>query len=86
LNSALGRRGQFATPTKNSQIQGANPGLRLPAMPALTFLPEEFVQIMLAIAWESAILAASVRWLTLTRHVKSSGELQFSDDLKSDKR
>jgi hypothetical protein len=38
-----------------------DPGWGPVADPALTFLLEKFVQIMLAIARESAILAASVR-------------------------
>jgi hypothetical protein len=41
-------------------------------------------KIIVAIAGESVRLTVSVRSLVSPRHGKSSGELEFSDDLKSD--
>jgi hypothetical protein len=47
--------------------------------------PKRLLPIVVAIAAEPAILHPSVLdSLTIAWHGKSSGELQFSDDLKSD--
>jgi hypothetical protein len=47
--------------------------------------PKRLLPFFVAITAKPAILPASVLdSLTIARHGKSSGELQFSDDLKSD--
>jgi hypothetical protein len=49
------------------------------------FLAKRYFRITLAIARKGARLCPSVLdSLTIARHGESSGELQFSDDLKSD--
>jgi hypothetical protein len=52
---------------------------------AARWLAKRYFQITLAISREGATLCPSVLdSLTIAWHGKSSGELQFSDDLKSD--